>query len=65
MNSARKIERAVYPPYRRHSDRVRTLSLAMQQVEREHNGRLRRMAITLGAAAVLLLINGVVVTQLL
>ena len=65
MNTARKIESNCHPRYRRRSDRVRALSLAMQQVEREHDGRLRRMALTLGAAAALLLINGVVITQLL
>ena len=65
MNSPRKIERADYPPFRRRSDRVRALSMAIQQVEREHDGRLRRMALLLAASAALLLINGVVVTQLL
>lgn len=65
MNTARKIEFANYPPFRRRSDRVRALSIAIQQVERGHSSRQRRMALSLGAAAVLLLINGLVITQLL
>lgn len=64
MNTAEKIESVNYPPYRRQGDRVRVINLAMQQVEREHAGRMRRMTLMLGGAAALLLVNGLLITLL-
>ncbi len=64
MNTAEKIESVNYPPYRRQGDRVRAIYLAMQQVEREHAGRMRRMTLMLGGAAALLLVNGLLITLL-
>ena len=64
MNTAEKIESVKYPPYRREGDRVRAVHLAVQQVEREHAVRLRRMGLLLGGAAALLLVNGLLIVLL-
>ncbi len=64
MNTAEKIESVNYPPFRRHKDRVRAISLAVQQVEREHAVRSRRMGLLLGSAAALLLLNGLLISLL-
>ncbi len=64
MNTAKKIESVKYPPYRRQGDRVRAVNLAMQQVEKEHAGRIRRMALILAGAASLLLVNGLIISLL-
>ena len=64
MNTARNIESDSHPQLHHQSDRVAAINLTMQQVEREHASRVRRMAILLGGAAALLIINGIVITAL-
>jgi hypothetical protein len=64
MNRARKIESFAIPPFRRHSDRIHAVTRAVERVEREHAGRLRRLVLLLGFATVLLIINGLLVVSL-
>lgn len=65
MNTAKKIESASYPKYRRRSDRLRAVSLTLQRVEQAHISRQRRLALMLGTATVLLLLNGLLIAALL
>ena len=63
MNTAEKIEYK-YPPFRHQKDRVKAINQAMQQVEREHASRMRRMTMILVGAAALLLVNGLLIALL-
>jgi hypothetical protein len=64
MKPALKIESISHPPLRRQGDRIAAVSLVIQRVEREHAGRLRRIAMLLAGAAALLIINGILVAFL-
>jgi hypothetical protein len=64
MNRSSKIDSSTYPALRRHSDRLRVVDEAMQRVECDHAGRLRRMTRLLVGAASLLILNGVLVVML-
>lgn len=63
MNTAEKIDRKK-SAFRRQGDRVKLIQHAMQRVEREHATRMRRMSLVLVSAAALLLVNGLLITQL-
>ena len=64
MNTVRKIESDSHSQFHHQSDRVAAVNLTIPRVEREHASRVRRMAILLGGAAALLIINGIVITAL-
>jgi type IV secretory pathway component VirB8 len=64
MNTAQKIESFAYPAFRRHSDRMATVTRAIQRVESAHASRQRRLALLLIGAAALLIINGIVIVTL-
>ena len=65
MSSVHKTSNISYPPFRRYGDRDRSLYVTLEQADRGHRSRLRRLAVVLLAAATLLLINGVVETRLI
>lgn len=64
MNRSSKNDSFTYPALRRHGDRARVIAEAVQRVECDHAGRLRRMTRLLVGAAALLIINGVLVVML-
>lgn len=59
MIRARENEPASYPPLRRYSDRSRVISLTVEQIERDHIIRVRRMVLILAVSAAVLITNAV------
>lgn len=64
MSNAQKSTNVSYHPFCKFSGQSQDISITVQQVERGHANRLRRMAFVLTGAAALLIINGIFVSRL-